>query len=410
MTVLENEYILGFEYTNEINKLFLEGTLAYVDNTGQLDKFIEQQFSYLKIIIQEYTQQSTDTIAVAVDKPNYKFEQTFFIKNIQIVNREGSVITYKIHFVSQNWLKLIGYVFYSNYNKTEPDSLFDIIKSVLIANSLKINSDTFDKVKTNVKTHYISQGNDNVISIINYLLNRLFYYDSKDNSIKFLYYDEFSDQYNLYNLNDISINKQKLKRLYLSMFKTDDESYTTPIKQNIASLIQFPKTEVFKSQFQHKIFDYDYDTNKFIDNTINVDSILLYRLPNITNDNFINKYSINDIPNNKMTYQQTGSYWNNHIDIYNNSINACLADSSIVVNCEGQLLITPSSTVQIVLDSPDQSIQESDIDEYQRIKNRYKSFEGYYVVTKTRNMFSPSQNSYTQNLVLYRNYKHKIEA
>ena len=279
-----------------------------------------------------------------------------------------------------------------------------------IGNNLKINSDTFDKVKTSVKTHYISQGNDNVISIINYLLNRLFYYDSKDNSIKFLYYDEFSDQYNLYNLNDIIINKQKLKRLYLSMFKTDDEAYTTPIKQNIASLIQFPKTEVFKSQFQHKIFDYDYDTNKFIDNTINVDSILLYRLPNITNDNYINKYSTKDIPNNKMTYQQTGSYWNNHIDIYNNSINACLADSSIVVNCEGQLLMTPSSTVQIVLDSPDQSIQESNIDEYKRIKNRYKSFEGYYVVTKTRNMFSPAQNSYTQNLVLYRNYKHKIEA
>lgn len=76
---------------------------------------------------------------------------------------------------------------FSNNDK-EPQPVFDILKTCMQDLDLGIG-DTFDKVKTDVKINYISQANDNLFKITQYLLDKLYFWPKKDNALKFLLYD-----------------------------------------------------------------------------------------------------------------------------------------------------------------------------------------------------------------------------
>lgn len=58
-------------------------------------------------------------------------------------------------------------------------------------------------------------------------MDKLFYYDEKDNEFKFMYYDEYSNLYKILNLAKLNTTCQGVAdNIVISMFKTKEELYT----------------------------------------------------------------------------------------------------------------------------------------------------------------------------------------
>jgi hypothetical protein len=100
-----------------------------------------------------------------------------------------------------NWFNCIATIRYSNYGKDKETPL-QIIKNILVDNNLKVD-DSFDKVQTNVKINYITNGNQNILTAIDYLLSKMYYfYDSKDDSFKCIYYNDLLHEYGIFDMKD----------------------------------------------------------------------------------------------------------------------------------------------------------------------------------------------------------------
>ena len=79
-----------------------------------------------------------------------KFQHDFLVNSIEIIDRKGHEFTYKISMVSSNWLNCIANIDYSNY-AGEPTDVCDLIKTMLVANGLKIHKKSFDEIHSGVK-------------------------------------------------------------------------------------------------------------------------------------------------------------------------------------------------------------------------------------------------------------------
>lgn len=158
----------------------------------------------------------------------------FLIQSINILQRADNYIKYKINFVSlniYNCLSTIDYSCYGHWNTTILDILRDCIQHV----RLKVDQASFDMVKSDVRLDYITNGNDNLFSIFRYLMNKMYYYRTKDDSLKFLLWDTFKEQYRMIDLK----NRHTLGRhdqMVLSLMKSDKESMTTPERTQLATV------------------------------------------------------------------------------------------------------------------------------------------------------------------------------
>ena len=122
--------------------------------------------------------------------------------------------------------------------------MFAIIKSMLASNGLNIDKDTFEAVTTPVKLNYITNGNDNSITSIEYLLGKLYYYSLKDTCMKFIVYNEFKDEYSVFNITDIN-NLDNYSLVVVSMFKSATENIMQEDPNELNSVTKFPKTSIY---------------------------------------------------------------------------------------------------------------------------------------------------------------------
>ena len=405
--VLENNGIIAFEYSNEMNKLYLTGSLTYSDNYGEVDKALNHQYLYCSVSIAELEHYKDADFSIDREKPGLKFEHVFFVAGVEILNRNNNIITYKFKLVSSNWLSLISTVSFTNYNKS-PEKIFDIIKQILTKTTLKVDSKSFGEVTTDVKIKYISQENDNVMTCVDYLMNKLFYYETREKQMKFIYYNETRDQYALWDITKANLLKNS-RTIMLSFFKSKTETYQNSNPVKMASVSKFPKTETFQTQFDYSLFAYDYSKNEFKDQTIKSKEIITLQKPRIQlgkqSDKFIQMEKIHIDKFGEVKYQNAGSYWNNNIKIYDNFVRSYLEDNSLVLNTDGQLLIQPCSAIVISIDRSTPTNSEDSAKDAKQMKNRYISLEGTWFAFKVRHIFSPVNQSYTQNLVLCRNFK-----
>ena len=88
---------------------------------------------------------------------------------------------------------------------------------------MKIDKDTFDRVKSDVSLNYITSGRDTLISVVSYLMSRLFYYQKKDDSIKLLLFNEIADVIQLFDVKDRTTGTQ-LDSVVLSLMKSKQET------------------------------------------------------------------------------------------------------------------------------------------------------------------------------------------
>ena len=404
---LDNNSVLSFEYVNEFNKLYIDGTLVYRDVDGVIDKFLEKTVSFVDIVFAKLEQTTDGDLTFEKQSPTEKFYHTFFINNIKILSREGHAITYNISLVSANWLKLSGNIKFSNYGR-EPEDVFAIIKSMLASNGLNIDKDTFEAVTTPVKLNYITNGNDNSITSIEYLLGKLYYYSLKDTCMKFIVYNEFKDEYSVFNITDIN-NLDNYSLVVVSMFKSATENIMQEDPNELNSVTKFPKTSIYQNYFSREFIDYNYNENAFTDKFINTDSIVKYQNQHVDSNIYKDKYDFTD---NNISYLQRGCYWNNDFNIYANAVKTLVDSSSIVINTTGEILRKPGHAMQLNVDRDIKYIEGESIDDVRKIKNKYKSIEGAWIASKIRHIVMPSsiqttKPRYRQNLVLTRNYVKK---
>ena len=399
---LNNEDILSFEYTNALNQLCLTGTLTYTDRYGIVDKYLEKQFPYLKVLFAETDREIENDITTEKLSPTNRLQHDFFITKIEILDRQDNIISYKLHLMSVNWFKLIANISYSNYGK-RPETIIDLIKTAFALCNLNVGKETFDKVKTDVKISYITNGNDNAMTMIKYLLSKLYYYDIKDSALKFIYYNDIKDQFEIFDI----LNKETSNATYsmiISMFKTQNETYLQEEPLNLGTITKFPKTGSFENIFNYEVTDYDFQHNIFVDKPIKSEAVIDYQNKRFEDSNFEDKFE--KIFDTTLDFKHRGTYWNNDNfrDIYSHATQILHEDNSLVVSSSGVINRKPGDFINMNVDRSLKYIENEQVESLDDIKNKYKAYEGLWITSRVHHMVFPMVGKYRQNLVLFRNF------
>lgn len=407
---IQLENIEEIEFSNEFNSLYLTGSIIYIDPVGAMDKLLNYPYTFCKLFLAEDEIKSDDSIKSEKFKDGTIIEHTFYISNIEILDREVGSIKYKLHLISDFSFNCLLNVNYSNYNLDEPEPVLDILKKCLIQCNLPVDSEkTFKEIQTNVKLKYITNGNDNILSIMKFLFNKLYYYFNTDDSLKFVYYDYLEKIIKLIDIKDINTFKIT-EPVVLSMFKSTFESLQNGgYEANFATITKFPTIDVVKNTFLTHLIDYDFEKNIIKTVDFGTKQIINYlNNTNIPDDSYTHRFL--EIPlteNENFELTKNGSYWSNDVNIYNDSTNSILNNNSLILNVEGDITRQVGNAVMVTIDRSFAHSDVSQVDnvkEQEDLKNRYKSFEGLWVISKNRFIISPSSGLFRQNIVLVRNY------
>ena len=396
-----------FVYENKLNDLVMKGHVIYTDKYAQVDKFINQHFGYCSVLFCENKQKNDDGVVIEKMDDEQKFIHTFVITDIKVISRSASIVKYEIDFVSNNWFKCIANVDFTNYNR-DPEQIFDILKACLKNNDLMIDDKTFNKVKSAVKTHYITNTNDNLFSIVKYLMHKMYYFEDKDQSVKFFLYNETTDKYQLLDIADKSTSTGMYTTI-LSFFKTNNESLIQQEPTNIGMIrSRTSKTDVYRNFFKYNMYDYSYDTNLFQNREIQPKTTLSYANEKMDVENYQEKfYKMYDT---SLVYRNEGTYWNNDNSLYQNTVKALGENNAFVLNITGEILRKPGSLLEIILDRSMKNVTSENKKELEKIKKKYKAYEGIWFVSKVQHIICPHDQSYRQQVVLFRNFIPKLQS
>lgn len=162
----------------------MTGSLTYTDVEGYVTDFLNR--TNVEVIVdlkRILTTADGDVSLKNVDEAN-TFYHVFIVNNIEIVNRDGGTIKYKLHLISKNFNALVKTLHYTNYNR-EPETITDILKALFKraadgfgAEPMFTLSKSFeeDEAASIVKMNYVTNGNDNMMTAAKFLLSRTFYY------------------------------------------------------------------------------------------------------------------------------------------------------------------------------------------------------------------------------------------
>lgn len=399
---LNNEDIVSFQYVNEFNKLYLTGEMIYIDKYSIVDKFFQEQITYCTVSNIEHEYSSDNLFNTKKLSDVYKFQHTFIVDNIQIIERSGNTLTYKFTLIGKNWYNCISNLQYSTYNQKKSD-IFDILKSLIIQSGQVCEPITFNNIKANVNIDYITHENDNLITCFKYLMNKLFYHRVQTDSIKFLLYNESKSAYQLFDILDQE-NTNGVQTVVISMFKANSELQMQEQPVNIGSVVKSSSRNTFFNIRQHIISEYDYNYNVFGINDVKSNSIVNYmNSKSVSFDNYNKKFSIVE---SELTYKKFGSYWNNEIQCYDDTVKILNNGNALVITVDGNILTKPGSYIFINVDRSDIEFTKSEeIEDLEQTKQKYKNLEGFWIVGKVRNIISVAGGVFRQNLVLFKNFK-----
>lgn len=398
--VFDNSFITDFYYINEFNGMFLTGGLKCIDKFGKIDDFLHLNYVYCDVIFNEQENDEDEGIVISGMGERTAFKHRFIVNNIEILDRHAGDISYKMSLMSISWLNCISNITFSNYDK-EPESIFDILKACIALSKQKFDKSLFGMIKTDVKMNYITTGNDNLLSITDFLLSKLYYNKIKDDSLKFIIYNETDNCYQLLDLK----NKSSITGVYtyvISFMNTATESMTQQAPINIATVTKSSKKKLIKSLFHTNLYSYDYKENKIGNEKIEQPSLLSYINSKSPDDKFPKKYKYLYIPD--LKYDKNNSFWNNNINVYNDLTNELMDDNTLVLTVDGNILLKPGSIINISVDRDITSLESNNRSELEKLKKKYNSFDGTWLSTKIRHIINPSAGTYRQNVCITRNY------
>lgn len=400
-----------FEYTNELNDLLLHGSIIYTDKHGLVDQFIEEQFAYCEISLVKNEEKSDGQISVSKFSSTDKLEHIFLIDSIEILTRDKSIVSYQINLISTNWFNCIANITYSTYGKGSQE-VFSILRSCMQMVNLIPDAQSFDKIKSNVSLDYITTGDDCLLSIFKYLMRRLYFLQQRDDSLKFLVYNEQAGSYQLFDAKSSS-SASGQSEMIVSFFKTSIEHMAQQEPINFGVVTKVPKSKFLPTMFSQVVSSFDYDSNKFSEDSFGDDVNASYLTNKFDMPKTKPKFSQMVQMENK-TFLHRASYWSNPLDTYHDFQQSLFECNALVVNSVGELSRKPGSVVTIAVDRSSKDLNGDRTEDLERLKNRYKTFEGPWFASKVRHIIEPNRGpegngSYRQNIVLFRNFLNEAQ-
>lgn len=393
-------------YESRLNDLMLTGHIVYIDRYAAVDKMLGQHFGYVNLMFALNKKKSdNDVMTTRLDDQN-KLVHNFVISDIKVVDRKASIIKYQIDMVSMNWFKCISNLQFSNYS-SEPQPLLDILKACLSSKGLRVDEKTFSIVKSTVALNYITQLNDNVFTAVNYLLHKMYYYPTKDDSVKFLVYDYFNDQYGMLDLKNKETSTGSFSTV-MSFFKTNTEALVQQDPTSIGSLrTSLPKTAAYANAFEKDMSTYDYSHDAFGTSISPTEQSINYFNNKIDNGNYEQKYlKMFDIP--ASDFIDYGAYWNNDLAPYNKTVQMLEENNAFILDVTGEIRRQPGSFNTIALDRKVGDATNENKSELEKMKQKYRAYEGLWIASKVRSIISPQRQTFRQQVVLFRNFIPRI--
>lgn len=395
-------------YTSALNALIVTGYVICVDKFGMLDRFIEDQQCKCNIMIAE-AKKKVDDGQFSDNLPNKKrmFSDSFIVNQIHILERHASFIKYKIDIVSLNWYSCAANIQYSNNDK-DPEPIFSIIKTCLKKQDLVVDDASFDNVKSNVKMNYITKLNDNLFTAVPYLMHKLFFLPEKDQSMKFIVYSWFDKKYYLI---DLANNTTFLHAATttLSFFKSNVEALIQQFPSNLGSFTNaIGNVKEYNNMFDKDMYAYDINKNAFVNNGISQKNIVQYMNAHASFDNYVPKYHEVDVLK-SLKYFQSHSYWNAGLNVYNDSMRSIIENGSIVINMTGNVMLQCGMILNIGLDRDMNALTDDSKRQLEKMKVKYKVFEGPWLISNVTSHFYPMTRIFRQNVALFRNFTFKKE-
>lgn len=422
--MLANENLEMLEFTNELNQLCMTGSLIYKDVEGYVTDFINRTNTTVIVDLRRILTQADGDISIKNTDDANKFYHEFLVNNIEILDRDGGIITYKLYMISINFNALVKTLHYSNYNK-DPEKITDMLKSLLKRAAEGFGEQPLykigkqfeeDECTSNVKMHYTTNGNDNMLTIAKFLLSKMFYFqlkssESRDESIKFLYYDQYENAYNMFDLAKIDLTKASNDKIILSMFKTTEEHLTYESDNQIATVISFPHSRYKKLVFGTHTYDYQLLHNTIIQEYVTQKTLTDYHdktdSQNTTEVESQTKPK-EDPKNPDYTNQQP--YWNNSYTIYQTMVESLLTSNSLVIDTGPNVRRMPSNSIFISIPPDKSNVTTDSQKDYESVAGRYGQMQGLWIIGKVRNIIQPAKSVYRQNLVLFKNFFTKKEV
>lgn len=400
--VLDVNDISMLKYESSLNRLLANAQLTYVDKYSKIDRFLDQQYIECEISFGEVIKKSDGNIDENCIDPNKHMHHTFIVQSIKPIDRQEACIKYQIDMTSIYWKNCIANIAYSNYNSSSK-SIFDILKSCMSKAQLPVDIDTFKSVTTDVSMDYATVANDNVLSIFKYLMHKLYFLPKKDSSMKYIMFDLIQNKYKLLDISHL-LNGFDTSSVIVSFFKSNVESLATEEPNNLGAFTESTtQTDLYKDLFEKQIYSYDLSKNSFKLTNSSSKKIANYINANIGMDEYATRYK-NINFNELQTYYKTGSYWSSDMDVYNKSFDAMTQNNAVILNAAGDIQRQPGAFVDIVVDRSTNAVTDDSRSDLEKMKLKYKVFEGLWIASKVVNIIEPITSRFRQQVALFRNF------
>ena len=355
-----NEYIELFEYDNQINNFLLTGQLIYRDTSGKLGQYFrlqhlmvnvwwsEQPVMYKDPLKDDHKGETTGDKIVTPLAASDQFYHLFLVNKIEIIRHEmpSDTLVYRLELISAYWYQFSANCHWSNYADEEPWPITKIICDILVKTVGKdmVDEESFlnDHNRTELKIFYITTEQDNAITAINYLLNRMYTEPASfdvDNHPRVIVFDEWTNRWRMVNLNNSkTFLKVKSPSIQLSRFWDVSDKEISPFEDPRERGEQYQVTSVSKLGYTKNVEDFYtrsyWDLNivrdKFVRRYIESDKIVNLFLKTIQDDKYEFRpatYNIEHETNKNLLpsivpngYIINESAWNNQRHMYSDQI------------------------------------------------------------------------------------------
>ena len=397
---LDNNAIEEFEYTSEFNGLFHTGSVTYTDAVGALDKCLERYGVQCQVSFVRQLQETDGQMTVTSFSDVEKLALVFIVDSVQILERSSQYVKYRFGLVSQNAFQCRARLDYSNYPGGEP--CLDVVRNCAALAGLEVDQDTFDLVRSPVRLKYLTNGNDDFTTVVKYVLGKMYYGEQKDDSLKFLVYDEIRQQYRVYDMKE-SKTATGAREVVLSFANSGLEDMAAQDPVELGTVPYFTQTQMVDAFSPMRTFSYDYGSNTFGRAAVGCKQLFDYysARPDAQGRELDKDFRLDT---SGVDTTRRGAYWNNDFDKYNGVAGCLFGNNALLAEVAGDMQCIPGCQVAVKVDRDFDATITEDPDDTDVQAKRYLSYEGIWTASRVHTYVRPPEQKYKQVLTLVRNY------
>lgn len=236
-------------------------------------------------------------------------------------------------------------------------------------------------------------------------MNRLYYDRLKDSSFKFIYWDWFQINYQLFDP-AVQTSFTGHDTVLLSMTNSDNESLAQPERAQLATVSSIPHNKALQAFFSAEIQDYDLNSNRFtkqiVSESENINFFNTFQV-DIQDGIELKKFNLLNAPLSE-NYRKRGSYWNNDFNFYNDFTSCLLQNNTLVVDQMGKIRRMPGGvvTVKIDRDVPSGAYESQNV--LDDAETRFHGLEGLWFSSRIHTYIYPRESRFRQGISLMRNF------